>query len=308
MTASPSPDIGADPVRIVIVTYNSEHVIDDLLDSIPAGAAGVETRVVVIDNGSTDRTLDVLARRSDCTVIPSTNEGYAGGIMRGVAALRGDGPVFVLNPDVRLQPDCLSRMIKVLHEPRTGVVVPMIRSEDGTVFHSLRREPTLLRATGLTRTGIAVLSESVDDDRVYDAPALVDWALGAVMLISSECFDALGGFDASFFLYSEETDFCLRARDRGWLTRYEPAAVAVHLGGGSGRSARTYAMQAINRVRLYRRRHATVPSWAYYGLLLLREALHASAGAADARVATVALLRPSRRPPELGCSHRVMPR
>ncbi|MFX3745782.1 glycosyltransferase family 2 protein, partial [Streptococcus suis] len=80
------------------------------------------------------------------------------------------------------------------------------------------------------------------------------WLVGAILLVSRECFDALDGLDESFFLYSEETDFSLRAKEAGWATVYTPRAGAVHVGGGSGESSTTHTMKILNRVRLYRRR------------------------------------------------------
>jgi GT2 family glycosyltransferase len=126
--------------------------------------------------------------------------------------------------------------------------------------------------------------------------------------MSRICFDLLGGWDESFFLYSEETDLCLRARDAGLLTRYEPRSVAVHIGGGSGRSDATHAMQVVNRVRLYRRRHTALQSWLYYCLIIAAELAHAARGEHTSRFAVAALLKPSLRPAELGCSDRLVPR
>lgn len=293
-------------VAIVIVTYNSAHVIEPLLDSLPSAVGALTVEVIVVDNGSRDGTAELVAGRADCLLIRSTNNGYAGGVVRGIAAAHDFRSVLVLNPDVRLDPGCLPAMIKALGLPRTGIVAPRIRTDDGRLFHSLRREPSLLRATGLTRTGLALLSECVSSDEDYARPMVVDWALGALLLISAECLGAVG-WDTSYFLYSEETDFCLRAGDLGYLTRYEPAASAVHIGGQSGRNERTYAMQVINRARLYARRHDPVRSWLYFGLLLAREALFA-ARSEESRSAVSALLRPRRRPQELGCSDRLMPR
>ena len=85
-------------------------------------------------------------------------------------------------------------------------------SETGKLEFSLRREPTLLRALGLTRTKLPALSEYVQEPEAYREPHVVDWALGAVLMMSRECFDALGGWDESFFLYSEETDLSLRGQ------------------------------------------------------------------------------------------------
>jgi N-acetylglucosaminyl-diphospho-decaprenol L-rhamnosyltransferase len=134
-------------------------------------------------------------------------------------------------------------------------------------------------------------------------------ALGAALIVSRDCFAAIDGWDASFFLYSEETDFCLRARDHGYLTRFDPAAEVTHIGGQSGQNDATHAMQIINRVRLYRRRHGAVPSFVYYLLTIASEITWAiRPGRTNSRFAVKALLRPSLRPAQLGLSQHLVPR
>jgi len=197
-------------------------------------------------------------------------------------------------------------LLEAMRQPDVGVVVPQVRSAQGALELSLRREPTLLRALGLTRTRLAALSEYVADPADYARPCVVDWALGAALLISRNCFDALHGLDESYFLYSEETDLSLRARDAGMLTRYEPRSVVVHIGGGSGRDHRTHTMQIVNRVRLYRRRNGVLASWCYYWLTIVSEISWVLRGHTQSRTAIAALLRPGRRPAELGCD-RMMP-
>jgi N-acetylglucosaminyl-diphospho-decaprenol L-rhamnosyltransferase len=304
MITSVRPDLA-----VVIVTYNSSHVIGGLLDSLPAALDGLTADVVVVDNGSADGTADQVAARDDCRVVRSANVGYAGGINRGVReAAATAGAILVLNPDARLAGRSVAPLLEALREPGTGIVVPQIRSATGTLEPSLRREPTLLRALGLERTGVAALAERIHDQTQYTYPHLVDWAQGAVVLMSRECFDALKGWDESFFLYSEETDLSLRARDLGLLTRYEPRSVAVHIGGQSGQNDATHAMQIVNRVRLYRRRNGVLASWCYFGLAVAREVSWVMRGHQSSRFAIAALLRPSLRPVELGCSDRLLPR
>jgi GT2 family glycosyltransferase len=188
-----------------------------------------------------------------------------------------------------------------------GIAVPRVTDQDGQLHLSLRREPSLLRACGLTGTNLPIFSEYVAELDAYEVPHDVDWALGAIMMISTECYDALGGWDESFFLYSEETDFCLRAKDAGWATRYEPRAHAMHIGGQSGQSSKTHVMQIVNRVRLYRRRHGRLTAGIYFVLALLAEASHLRGDGGRHRAAVVALLQPRRRPPELGTSSTWMP-
>jgi GT2 family glycosyltransferase len=291
---------------VVIVAYNSADMIGRLLASVPAALDGTPAELVVVDNGSADGTADLIERLGH-RVVRASNGGFAAGINRGVRELPEARAILVLNPDVVLRPGSVPPLLAALDLPRTGVVAPRVLDEDGALSRSLRRRPSLGRATGLNRTGLPFLAEYVTRPEDYARPRVVDWALGAVLLFSRECFDRLGGWDESFFLYSEETDFCLRARDAGLLTRYEPASVAVHLGGGSGRTDATHVMQIVNRVRLYRRRQGRAATAVYWALTVLSELSWAARGHRQSRAAIAALLRPSRRPAELGCSDRLIP-
>ena len=298
----------APDVNVIIVTYNSIHVIEDLLDSLPDASGDLTYDVVIVDNGSADGTADLVAARGGCRIVRSANVGYAGGINRGVREAVPGRPILILNPDVRLAEKALPPLLAALGEPHAGIVAPQVRSARGELSFSLRREPTLPRALGLAWTRLAALSEYVTSPENYACRGVVDWALGAVLLMSWECYERARGWDESYFLYSEETDLCLRARDAGLLTYYEPDSVAVHIGGQSGRDHRTHAMQIVNRVRLYRRRHGAAASWCYYWLTVASELSWLARGHRQSWSAVTAILRPSRRPPELACGGRIMPR
>jgi N-acetylglucosaminyl-diphospho-decaprenol L-rhamnosyltransferase len=298
-----SPDID-----VVIVSHNSAHVIGDLLDSLPAALDGLTADVIVVDNASADGTRDLVAAREDCRLVRSANVGYAAAINRGAREGSGAGAILIMNPDVRLHPASVPPMLRALDSPNTGIVVPQLRSAGGHLEPSLRRRPTLPRALGLERTGFPVFAERINQPGAYLRPHPVDWAQGAVVLMSRACFEALEGWDESYFLYSEEVDVSLRASDAGLLTRYEPASVAVHIGGQSGQSAATHVMQIVNRVRLYRRRNGLLASWCYYCLHVASEASWVIRGRQVSRFAVRALLWPALRPLELGCSDRRLPR
>jgi len=295
-------------VVIVVVTYNSEQVIDACLDSLATATTRLQVEVVVVDNGSADATVDRVTKRDGITLVRSTNIGYSGGINLGVRSASSAGAILILNPDVVLHPGCLDPLVDALEVRGTGIAVPRIVNADGTLGRGLRREPTLSRALGLGATGRPAFAEYVDDPNEYLTSHVVDWAVGAAMLVSRECYDAVGGWDESYFLYSEETDFCLRSRDLGYATRFEPAAAVTHAGGHSGRDVVTHTMQVVNRIRLYRRRHGWLASWAYFCVTILAEISWALRDGAYHLSAIGALLIPSRRPAALGCSDRVMPR
>jgi N-acetylglucosaminyl-diphospho-decaprenol L-rhamnosyltransferase len=284
MTESPT-------VTIALVTYNSAALLPDCLAALPAAMEGIERwRLVVVDNDSHDETLEVVARDApDALVIaPGRNAGYAAGINTATAALASDA-VLALNPDARLAPGSVARLLVALDAPGVGVAVPSTRDADGSLDHTRRREPTIGRALGEavlggTRAGRYPRWGEVElDPAGYEHEGPVDWAVGAVMLMARACLDDVGRWDESFFLYSEETDYALRARDAGLVVRYASRAEAVHLGGEVHEISPLYNVMTRNRVVLYRRRHRLVPSIAFWAATLLNEALRS--GSAVHRVA-----------------------
>jgi GT2 family glycosyltransferase len=163
----------------------------------------------------------------------------------------------------------------------------------------MRREPSVVRVladafVGARRAGRSRAGEMVTDETLYLTPAVVDWAEGSTLLVSAECWARCAPWDESFFLYSEETDFALRARDAGLVTRYVPDARAVHLEGDSRVSRGLWTLVVLNKVRLFGRRHSRPHAVAFWAALLLREASRALIGKPTSRAAVAALVRPSR--------------
>ena len=197
------------------------------------------------------------------------NAGYSAGINAAIAATGTARPALVLNPDIRLEPGAVARLLDAARAPGVGIVVPRLVDESGATIPSLRREPTVARALGEallggTRAGrIPALGELITDPEFYREPATVDWASGAAMLLTSMCLDRVGRWDESYFLYSEETDFALRARDAGLHVRYVPGAVATHLGGESHVNARLWTILTLNRIRLFGSRHGRASTAAF---------------------------------------------
>ncbi|MBF8192259.1 glycosyltransferase family 2 protein [Nonomuraea sp. K274] len=293
-------------VAVVIVTYNSADVLPGCLDSLRPGSAGVRlAQVVVADNASKDGCA-TLPQRADLpvTVVQvGRNAGYAAAVNAGIAALdldRLDG-VYVLNPDCRLRPGAIAPLLASLDEPGRGIAVPYMVNPDGTLQPSLRRMPTVRRAVAEALVGgtlagrVGWLGELVTDPRDYARPGAYAWATGAAMLLSPRVIREVGPWDESFLLYSEETDYCLRAADLGWTTWYEPASVIEHIGGDSGVNPMLASLLVVNKVRLFRRRHGMLRGTAYFLAVLAGEAVRALAGRRTSRASVVALVRPSRR-------------
>lgn len=288
------------PVVVVVVLYNSAELLPGLVESLEAGLGHVPWRLVAVDNASPDAGAEVMqALLPECTVVRAErNGGYAAGINAGVSAAGPYRALLLLNPDVRLGTGCVPRLLEALAEPGVGIAVPRLLDASGRRIDSQRREPTVLRTAadallGAVRVGrYRLLGEVVTDRASYLTDRDVDWAEGSTQLVSAACWAACGPWDESFFLYSEETDFALRAGDAGFVTRYVAEAEATHLEGGSGSSPALWALLVVNRVRLYRRRRgllAAIPFWAF---TLLRETLRAALGRARHQAAVRALLSP----------------
>jgi N-acetylglucosaminyl-diphospho-decaprenol L-rhamnosyltransferase len=292
----------SETIAVVVVTYHSERLLADLIASLGPGLEGVDWHLTVADNASTDDTVATLRGLAPQARIieMGRNAGYAAGINAAVAQADPHTAILVLNPDIRLAPGSGVALLEVLRRTGAGVVVPRLEKGDGHHIPVLRREPTVLRALGdavlgARRAGkFAAFGELVLGDDHYTAESSADWAAGSAMLISRECWDRCGPWDESFFLYSEETDFSLRARDAGLATRLAPRALAVHLEGDSKQSPRLWAMLMQNRVRLYRRRHRLPSSTAYWGALVLREVSRSALGNRASREAARTLLSPAR--------------
>lgn len=286
-------------MTLVVVTYNSAAVLPAFAAALPEALQDVaRSSVVVVDNASTDGTPELAAALlPGCRVVPmGRNAGYAAAVNSGVDAAPPDGDVLVLNPDVRLGPRCVRRLLDTQAATGAGIVVPRLIDPSGRLHRSLRRRPTLGRALGEAVLGeragrLAACGEVVSSPGAYRRVSTADWATGAAVLVTRACWRATGRWDESFFLYSEETDFCLRAQDAGFRLVFAPEATAVHLGGESVTSPELWSLLMANRVRLYRRRHRRVAAEAYRAALLLGALLRSGRGRTH-RAAVRALTRP----------------
>ena len=290
-------DVG---VTAVIVTYNSADVLEGCLAALPAAMEGVDRwRAVVVDNDSSDGSLGVAERALPDVQCRSTgrNAGYAAAINAGAADLPVDDRLLVLNPDIRMTPGSVARLVHALEASGAGIASPKLVGPDDELAYSQRRDPSLLRVLGEAVLGggragrWSALGELDTDPDHYQSQRWVDWATGAALLISAECRAAVGAWDESFFLYSEETDYCQRARRAGFGVRFVPDAVATHLGGELETSGLLRRHLVRNKLRLYARSHSTAPTLLYRGALILNEASRAARGSAPHRAGLTELLR-----------------
>lgn len=247
-------------VAVLIVTYNNELDMPDLLRSLRQETGDQSIKVVVADNSPTTETLKVLAQETDVVSFPTGgNRGYAGGINSALERAGTADSYLVLNPDLRLEEGSIRALRQRMAASEAAVVVPMLLDENGETYPSLRREPSVFRAAGDAVLGGRVRQRSgrfteMDFDKdSYRHPHRVDWATGAALLIRADLAADVGPWDEQFFLYSEEVDFFRRARQLGAVAWFEPESRMVHRRGGSGDSPELNSLMAVNRIRYARK-------------------------------------------------------
>jgi hypothetical protein len=233
---------------IVIVNYRTASLVIDCLRSLaPEVAAVPGTRVVVTDNQSPDDSVARLRAAvaangwSDwCEIRPlERNGGFAYGNNGGIkpALESGDPPQYVLllNPDTVVHAGALKSLVDFMDgRPDVGIAGSRLEHPDGKPQRSAFRFPTALSEfENALRLGLVtkLLSRYVVARPVPGEACETDWVSGASFLVRREVFRDVGLLDDGYFMYFEETDFCLAARRKGWKVWHVPASRVVHLIG-----------------------------------------------------------------------------
>ncbi|GAA5201505.1 glycosyltransferase family 2 protein [Microbacterium jejuense] len=281
-------------VAVVVVTYRSAADLGALIDSLRREAVAHRLRVVVADNDSPDDTLEVARAHSDVVALPTGgNLGYAGGINAAMGVVGDADAILILNPDLVVHAGAIAALRERAGRPGVGLAAPVIVDGTGDRTPSLRREPSVLRSLcdalvgDRLRRRPASLTEMVLQPAEYAVAHPVDWATGAALLVSREAATAIGEWDERFFLYSEETDYCRRARDAGIQVWFEPTAVVRHSEGGSGASVALAALLAVNRIRYYAKYHGPAATLLFHATAVLNELTRAADPAHRAILRTV---------------------
>lgn len=218
-------------ISVVIVNFNGPDITPVCLESIPSG---IET--VVIDNGSKDGSADEIAARfPGATLIRNpVNRGFAAAVNQGIAASRGRF-ICLLNSDARLSADALQKLVAYLEgHPDVGVVAPQLLHEDGRKQNSFDNCPSFASVI-LNKSLLRMLFPGRYPSKRQETtePRDVESVIGACMMLRRDLVPIIGGLDESYFLFLEETDWCLRARQAGSRVVFVPSASVVHLQGRS---------------------------------------------------------------------------
>jgi GT2 family glycosyltransferase len=276
-------------LAIIIVSWNVRDLLRACLSSLQRYPATQHAqRIVVVDNASTDESAAMVRQEFPAVqlVANTLNRGFTGGNNDGIHAAEewfgatdpATSYVLLLNPDTEIHAGTLDAMLNFAEtHPQSGLIGPQLLYPDGAIQSSRRRFPTLMTAL-FESTWLQPYAprQLLDDFYMRGAPddltCDVDWVYGAAMLVRRSAYQQVGLLDEqTFFMYSEEVDWCKRLKDAGWQIVYLPQAKITHYEGRSSAQASARRMILFNtsKVRYFRKHHSPLKA------TLLRVALMA---------------------------------
>ncbi len=270
-------------LSIIIVSWNVRDLLAACLDSIAAApviidsepvGAGLPTRprsageihveVIVVDSASSDGSAAMIQARYPWVRLLARDEniGFTRGNNLALEAAQGRH-LMLLNPDTVVHGDALNQLVNALDaQPAVGIVGPRVLNEDGTTQSTRRRFPTPLTAI-FESTWLQAYAPRRVLDRYYvtdqpdDGTFEVDWVQGCALTARRAVYEQIGPLDPGYIMFSEELDWCRRAKDAGWRVLYLGSARITHYGGKSTEQAQTdrhiYFQQS--KLRYFRKFH-----------------------------------------------------
>ena len=283
-------------VSVIVVSFNTCDLLRQCLQSILAECEslpnGLSAEILVVDNGSTDGSPEMVEREFNARNAPvrllrsEVNLGFAAANNLAMEAARGRYLV-LLNSDAWLHPEALRLAIEHMeYDPTAGVGGARLVGPQGQWQPSARAFPTLWHVFVV----LSGLASRFPRSRIFgafdrtwaspDLPAEVDWVPGAFSIMRREALAQTGLFDPQFFLYCEEVDLCRRIKEKGFRVLYWADVVVTHIGGESGRQLATLKFSdtesqvVLWRMRatlLYFRKHHGSRVW---GIRRIEDAMH----------------------------------
>ena len=245
-------------VTYCVVNTQQRELLVRCLDAIAAERAGVPftTEVLVLDNASTDGSAGAARRHAAVDDVIALEQRRGKGENDSALLQRAQGRfALLLNEDSELLPGATLALQEALAgAPAAGTAGALLRRPNGDPQPSAWRFPTVLTALA----GALLLHRVLTVQSRGPETRVVDWAQSAALLVRTEAAREIDWFDAQFFVYSDEVDFCKRLRDAGWQTLWVPAAQAIHheqLSTGAVPERRIVELSR-NRDRYMRKHHS----------------------------------------------------
>lgn len=273
-------------LSICLVSLNALAYLEPLMASIQKHTHGLSYEMIVVDNASTDGTVDWISQQHpEITLIRNqANLGFTRGNNQAMALAKGDF-LLLLNPDTLLSEDCFGPQVDFLKEnPDVGITIPKVLNSDGSFQQQSRRGDArpievfgYFLKLGKLFPKSKALNGYLQSWLPVDEVAEVKAVSGSCMFIRREVYEKIGGLDERFFAYQEDSDYCMRARQAGWKVMYVPLSSIIHYAGEGGSKTNPYhsIFQWHRSYYLYYRKHFATEhfflfNWFYYLVMVAK--------------------------------------
>ncbi len=258
-------------LSIIIINFNTKQLTLECVESIRKFTRDIKYEIIVIDNGSNEK----FPKSKDYKLIESkTNLGFTGGNNLGMKSAKGKY-ILLLNSDTKISDNVISGMAAWMkNNPKIGISSCSLRNENGSMQGTGGYFPTLIRVfSWMTIQDFPYVDSFIKpfhptkeksfskNEKFYSQEKELDWVTGAFILIRKEVVDEIGYLDDEYFMYTEETDFCFRAKQKGWKVFYNPKFSITHLGGASSSNSEFSVLSEYKNIKLFYKKH--YPKWQY---------------------------------------------
>ena len=249
-------------VSVIVVNWNTRQLLRDCIESILAHSDGYAVEIVVVDNHSTDGSVEKVREEypAEHLIANDDNTGFARANNQGARAASGRY-VLLLNSDAMLTAGALRSLMTLAESnARIGMVGARLVNADGSFQASFTRIPTLwqelLILSGIGRLLYGRYYPSYGSEEAA-GPQLAGYVEGACMLAPRSAYLEVGGLDEGYFMYAEDVDLCYSLQRAGWQVWYQPAARVIHLGSASSKNRKPQREADLyrSRVRFFRKNY-----------------------------------------------------
>ncbi len=232
-------------LSIIIVTWNSENEISKCLTSIIENTKGLNYEIVIVDNNSSDRTLNKIGEISEGkfhkikVILNNENKGFTKACNQGILSSEGENILF-LNPDTKITGDSLKNLYYKLNSSESfGAAAPQLLNEDNTIQKSCRTFPdyfdmfcefsllTYIFPDSIIFSNWKMNYFSHDEERTVEQP------MAAALMVKRKVLKEIGNFDERFIMFFNDVDICRKIYDKGYFIVFYPAAKITHEKGVS---------------------------------------------------------------------------
>jgi len=220
-------------LSIVIVSYNVRGLLKECLESIYRTTKYIQFEVYVVDNNSSDGTIQMIEREFPQVKLIANKDNIGFAKANNLAFQKSRGKyILMLNPDTVILQNSLYKIVNYFEQqPNIGAIGCKMLNSDRTLQPSCYNFPTLLEIFGMYFIGSRIFSGLKKFD--YDKVQEVDFVRGAFLALNKQCLEEIGLLDEKLFMFGEETDLCYRMKQRGWKVIYIPDTVIIHHRGKS---------------------------------------------------------------------------